>query len=92
MRKIDGATAIAETVATGREIGCEPRLADLHVQVGDLLDRCAPQALDQQRVAARERYREFFRRHEDAFFQDAELTASIRPTTWSRSARRAWPR
>jgi serine/threonine protein kinase/Tfp pilus assembly protein PilF len=56
-------------------ISNEPRLADLHVRAKSLLDQARRKQSDQQaRLAARERYQEFFRRHADAFFLDTELT------------------
>ena len=69
--KLDGATAIAKPVSTGREDQPGARAGRTCTpQVGDLLDefRCRAER-------PLERYREFFRRHEDAFFQDTELTA-----------------
>jgi tetratricopeptide (TPR) repeat protein len=68
-RKLDGATAIANLSRLDGKISLNPRLADLRVQVGDLLDQF------RRRADALERYREFFRRHQEAFFQDTELTA-----------------
>ncbi len=67
--KIDGATAIARLSRLDEQIKLRPRLTDLHVQVGDLLQGF------RARAVALKRYREFFLRREEAFFQDAELTA-----------------
>ncbi len=53
----------------------EPRLADLHFRALELLDQARRRHDDQQaRAAAKDRYHEFFRRRDDAFFQDTELT------------------
>jgi eukaryotic-like serine/threonine-protein kinase len=67
--KLDGAAAIANLSRLDGKINLNPRLADLHTQIADLLDPL------RRRAEALERYREFFKRHEDAFFQDTELTA-----------------
>jgi serine/threonine protein kinase/tetratricopeptide (TPR) repeat protein len=78
--KIDTRTAIERLSSLEKRIGNDRRLADLHVQARELLDSMRlRQALEQRRVAARERYDEFLRRREDAFFQDAELT-SLNPS------------
>ncbi len=67
--KLDDAAAIAKLSRLDGKISLNPRLADLHVQVGDLLNQF------RRRADALERYREFFRRHQNAFLQDTELTA-----------------
>ena len=71
--KIDDATAMRKPVSTGRrdQSGAQ---AGRRARRGLRLARRVPLA----GAAALERYREFFRRHEDALFQDTELTSAQR--------------
>ena len=74
--EVDSGTAIERLSRLETRIGSEGRLADVRVQARDLLDLIrSRQGVQQRRVAARERHEEFMRRHEDAFFQDTELTS-----------------
>jgi eukaryotic-like serine/threonine-protein kinase len=78
--EIDSGAAIEELSRLETRIGSDGRLADLRVQARELLDLMRHrQDLDQRRVAARERYDEFFNRREEAFFLDTELT-SLNPS------------
>ncbi len=67
--RIDGADAIAELSRLDQKISTTHRLAGLHAQVAGLLEQL------RSRAQALERLQEFFRRLEDAFFNNAELTA-----------------
>ena len=67
--KIDGAAAMESLSRLDGKISLEPRLADVHAEVGSFLEEL------RARVSALAQYREFFRRHEDALFQDTELTS-----------------
>ncbi len=69
MHKLDGATAIASLSRLDGQISLEPELAGVRAEVAGLLEEL------RSRGAALERYREFWRRHEDALFQDTELTS-----------------
>ncbi len=67
----------------------EPRLAELHVRAVSLLEKARWRQGEQQaRVEARDRYQEFFRRHDDALFQDTELTG-LDPTDNVRAIRKS---
>jgi eukaryotic-like serine/threonine-protein kinase len=67
--KVEGATAIETLSRLDGKISLEPKLADVHFEVAGLLEEF------RSRRAALDRYREFFRRHEEALFQDTELTS-----------------
>jgi eukaryotic-like serine/threonine-protein kinase len=78
--ELDSGTAIEKLSRLETNIGSKGSLADIRARARDLLDLIRDrQSVQERRVAARERFDEFSRLREDAFFQDTELT-SLNPT------------
>ncbi len=66
--QLDAAGAISKLSRLDEKISLHPRLAELQVEVHELLGQF------HDRAAAVGRFQEFLQRHEDALFEDTELT------------------